>query len=411
MEIRALLAAMSRRKSGPLLVAVQVALAFATIVNLANVIQQRVEVASRPTGIDLKNTFWMTTEPTSADYDYSASVRRYLAYLNSMPGVVASALISTLPQTWSEYDLPFASRPQVFDRPRTGVEGIAIMGTDKVLDALGVKLIAGRNFNADAVQPALGDFRTSIARWAPEVIVTQALATKLFPGGGALGKTLYVGSINRSAVIVGIVGLLRLNPYQGQMDELARQVVIVPITPPGPSAAYVVRTKPGRRDEVMSELEKEFAAMQPGRFISGMEAYDVTAAKAREDYRTTIVILGAVAICVMLVSVLGMVGLSAFNVVTRTKQLGVRRAIGARRFHIVRYFLIESWITITGGLVGGVILAMSVGMELTRIFQLPRLPVCYLAVGAVVLWVVGLIAVLPPALRAAYTSPAVATRM
>jgi putative ABC transport system permease protein len=108
--------------------------------------------------------------------------------------------------------------------------------------------------------------------------------------------------------------------------------------------------------------------------------------------------------------VVGIVGLAAFNVATRTKQLGTRRAIGARKFHIVRYFLVENWLITTGGVVLGCILALAAGVEVSRIYFMPRLPLYYLVGGVLLLWIVGLLAVLVPALRAASISPAVATR-
>jgi putative ABC transport system permease protein len=410
MEISALLSAMSRSKTGPLLVAAQVALTLAVLVNVAYVIQQRMEDASRPTGLDLQNTFWVSTEASSSDYNYAAAVKADLAYLNGLPGVVAASVTSNLPQTWSETDLPFATDPKKLDTPGAGVDGVIYMGTDKLIDALGLKLVAGRHFDPNTVKPPAADFGASLATWAPEMIVTRALANKLFPDGQALGKTVYAGLINKPAVIVGIVDLMRANPVSAQYDQFATQVLFLPVIPPGPAAAYVVRAEPGRRDALMAKIDKEFADLQPGRFISRMEAYDHTAEKAREGYRASIIILGVAAVFVLLVTVVGIVGLAAFNVATRTKQLGTRRAIGARKFHILRYFLVENWLTTTCGVVLGCILALIAGVQLSRMFQMPQLPLYYLVGGVLLLWIVGLISVLVPAFRAASISPAVATR-
>jgi putative ABC transport system permease protein len=153
-----------------------------------------------------------------------------------------------------------------------------------------------------------------------------------------------------------------------------------------------------------------FADRQPGRFVERMEAYDRTAAEARQGYRASAIILAVVAFFVLLVTVVGIVGLAAFNVTARTKQLGTRRAIGARKFHIVQYFLVENWFITTAGVVFGCTLALAGGVQLSRVYQMPRLPLYYLVGGALLLWAVGLLAVLVPALRAASISPAIATR-
>jgi putative ABC transport system permease protein len=410
MEIRALLSAMRRSKTGPLLVAAQVALTLAVIVNIAYLVQQKLADAGKPTGLDLANTFWIVTQPSTADYNYAAAMKADLAYLNSLPGVVAATNSQNVPQTWSNTGLPFAANPDALQTPNGGVPGTIYFGTEKFIDALGLRLVAGRNFDPSTVIPPATDFGVALGNWAPEMIVTQAMAKKLFPKGDALGKTVYAGLVNKPAVVVGIVDLMRANPVSAQYDQFATQVVIVPIIAPGPRGVYIVRAKPGRRDRLMAELDKSFADLQPGRFVERMEGLDVSAANAREGYRASVIILSVVAFFVLVVTIVGIVGLAAFNVATRTKQLGTRRAIGARRFHILRYFLVENWIITTGGVVIGCILALAAGVKLSEMYQMPRVPLYYLVSGVLILWAVGLLAVLVPALRAASISPAVATR-
>ena len=410
MEIRALLSAMWRNKTGPLLVAAQVALTLAVVVNMAYIVRQKLEDANKPTGLDLSNTFWIAAEANTSDYNYSAAVKGDLAYLNSLPGVVAASPVNNVPQTFSNMDLPFAADPQTLLNPNGGEFGTVYFGTDKLIDSLGLKLVAGRNFEPGAVMPIAADFGAAMAAWAPEMIVTQALAKKLFPKGDALGKTVYAGLINKPAVIIGIVDQMRANPVPPQYDQFATQIVILPIIPPGPNAHYVVRAKPGQRDPLMAQVEKSFADLQPGRFVERLEALDRTAEDARQGYRSSAIVLSVATFFVVIVTVIGIVGLAAFSVASRTKQLGTRRALGARKYHILRYFLVENWIITTGGVVLGCILALAAGVQLSRMYMIPQLPLYYLVSGVLLLWVIGLLAVLLPALRAASISPAVATR-
>ena len=95
---------------------------------------------------------------------------------------------------------------------------------------------------------------------------------------------------------------------------------------------------------------------------------------------------------------------------TRTKQIGTRRAVGARRTDILRYFLAENWLITSVGVVVGCILALLLGYWLSTTFELPRLKLYYLLAGVVVLWSVSLAAALRPARRASMVSPAIATR-
>jgi putative ABC transport system permease protein len=409
-EIRALLSALRRNKTGPLLVSAQVAITLAVLVNVAYIVRQRVEEVSKPTGMDLDNMFWIATGTSSRDYNYATAVKADLSYLNSLPGVVAASTINDLPQTGAITGLPFASNLEALERPNGGISGLIYFGTDKFLDTLGLKLIAGRNFDLDAIKPPAADFEASLGNWAQEVIITERMAKKLFPDGNAIGKPIYVGLINKSSTIVGIVDFMRAVPASARYDDFVLQVVIAPIIPSGPSSLYVVRAKPGQRAAVMRQLEKNFADLQPGRFVSRMQDYTRTAAETRQGTRTSAIILAIVALFVLAVTVVGISGLAAFNVTTRTKQLGIRRAIGARKFHILRYFLVENWIITTCGAVLGCMLALAAGIKLSTMYEMPRVPLYYLVSGVLLLWIVGLLAVLVPAMRAASISPAVATR-
>ena len=141
-----------------------------------------------------------------------------------------------------------------------------------------------------------------------------------------------------------------------------------------------------------------------------MQALDEAAAQTRTWMRASAIILGVVGLLVLAVTAIGIFGLAAFNVAIRTKQIGTRRALGARKFHILRYFLVENWLVTTSGAIIGCVLALALGVELSKMFQMARLPLYYILAGVVGLWIIGLAAVLFPARRAAAIAPATATR-
>jgi putative ABC transport system permease protein len=97
-------------------------------------------------------------------------------------------------------------------------------------------------------------------------------------------------------------------------------------------------------------------------------------------------------------------------VTQRRKQIGVRRALGARRAHILRYFVTENLLITTSGVVAGVLLAIGLNQLLVTRLEMARLPLGYLGAGAALFWALGIIAVYGPAWRAASISPALATR-
>jgi putative ABC transport system permease protein len=343
----------------------------------------------------------------ATEYDQKNAIESDLQWLNSLPGVTAAAASMSLPQTYYGFGLPFSASPD----PKAANEPARVLAmTARGLEALGAKLTAGRGYSPESVTPATSDPGAALAQWGAEVVITQALADQLFPKGDALGKTLYTGLVNKSAKIVGIIGTLQVSPISGPWAKFGRQVVVAPITPPGPGGLYIIRTKPGRQAEVMARVEKEMGDRVPGRYIETIQTLTRTAYDTRNWMRSSSVILGVVAILVLAVSAIGICGLAIFNVTTRTKQIGTRRAVGARRFHILRYFLVENWVVTSAGVVVGCILALTAGVIMSRMTQAPRLPLYYLVGGVLFVWILGQVSVLLPARRAAEISPAVATR-
>jgi len=172
----------------------------------------------------------------------------------------------------------------------------------------------------------------------------------------------------------------------------------------------MVRAKPGQRDAMMKLAEETLSKVDNGRVILRTRSQDYIMASSYADDRAMAVYLSVVIALLLGIAALGIFGLAAFNVSSRTKQIGTRRAVGARRTDILRYFLAENWLITSVGVVVGCVLALLLGYWLSAAFELPRLKLYYLLAGVVVLWSVSLAAALRPARRASLVSPAIATR-
>ena len=122
------------------------------------------------------------------------------------------------------------------------------------------------------------------------------------------------------------------------------------------------------------------------------------------------IFLSTAAALVLVTTCLGISGLVMFNVSTRTRQIGTRRALGARRRDILRYFMIENGLLTTAGLLLGCVLALGLGSWLTQEYGVPKLNPCYLLASVPILWMVGQLAAWIPARRATLVEPSVATR-
>ena len=102
--------------------------------------------------------------------------------------------------------------------------------------------------------------------------------------------------------------------------------------------------------------------------------------------------------------------MTSFSVAERTHQIGTRRALGAQRLDILRYFLLENWLVTTLGLSLGVLLTVGLNVFLVEKGFGKRLDVSLIAAGVLLLWAAGLLATYFPALKGARVAPAVATR-
>jgi putative ABC transport system permease protein len=397
---RPIVSALLRNRSGALLVALQISIALAVLVNAVYIVKQRVDKMSRPTGMDDQNIFVVSSAGFARDFNFDASLREDLAYLRSVPGVIAATAVSAVPLSGggSSTGLNNASGIRA-----NGTETNYFLIDEQGLDTLGVRLIAGRNFTSADVLPSPPTVHQS---FTPQVILTKSAAAAIFEGADALGKVIYDAE-DKPATVIGIVDDM-LGSWVSQ--DHPTYVALLPRLPLGPSVRYMVRTQPGQRDTIMRTVEEHLNASNPGRTINWVYALERFKRNAYLTDRNMGIFLATVTTLLLAITSLGIFGLATFNVSTRTKQIGTRRAVGARRRDIVRYFLVENWLITSGGILVGCALALAVGYWLSDEYDLPRVDLYYLIAGIIVLWGIGTLAAWQPARRAAKVSPALATR-
>jgi putative ABC transport system permease protein len=399
MEIRPILSALLRNRTGAILVGLQIALTLALVANALHIIQQRVDKMNRPTGIDTANVLYVQSYGYSPSYDHKATVTRDLDALRRLPGVVAASTIGGIPLSGSGSANAYRAKN---DPAAPTINGNWFDVGPSGLDALGVKLVEGRAFREDEMT-----WDTGANAFPKSIIVTRELATKIFGTDRQIvGRVIY--SLNgEPAEVVGVVDYM----FGSWVDNPAStQVAFHPTYGPAPLIRYVIRAKPGERDRVLQAVQKLLGAPGSGRFVTWARTQDEFVERSYRGDRRMVTFLTTLIALMIGVTALGIVGLATFHVNARRKQIGTRRAVGARRIDIVRYFLVENGLLATAGVAIGGALAYGFSWWLTTEFQLPPLGVGYVVATAVALVVVGQLAVLWPARRAAAIPPAVATR-
>jgi putative ABC transport system permease protein len=405
MELRPILSAMRRNKVGALLIAVQMAVTLAILCNGLFIIQQRLELSKRQSGADESNLFAITNQWVGAPPDLAALLNTDLTALRSLPGVVDAYATNSYPLTESGSTEGCDLRPE---QMHATTQCAMYLADEHGLRTLGLKLVAGRNFT-----PAeIFDHSETDVKPPASVIITRQLAEKLFPGTSALGQTMYVEFQKHATPVVGIVDRLQV-PWTtagGWGSTFNDYSVIEPFRYVSSYSHYMVRARPGQLAAVMQSAQKKLFDLNRARVLEKVQTMAETRTEAYRDDRGLAVILGVVCAALLAVTAFGIVGLTSYWVSQRRRQIGIRRALGATQAAIVRYFQTENLIIAGAGAALGIALAVAANLWMVNSFEMARLHSSYALVGAITVLLLGQLAVLWPALRAASIPPALATR-
>lgn len=407
MELRPILSTLSRHKTAAALIVFEIALSCAIVCNALFLIAGRLERIDRPTGVDEQHVVVLQARGLSRDGSAAALTATDLNALRSIPGVVNATSSVQTPFGNSNWGSGVRMTPDQ-DGETMGVSNY--IGDENFIATLGLDLVAGRNFTTDEIND-FGQMRADNAMSFPAVILSRATAQRLFPDGDALGRSLYIWGDDPSRVVGVVDRLARPNDYAGPATY--EETVILPGRVPYSEGVYMVRVNdPAQRDAVLAQARTTLAEQGPTRIIDAERALTLEAMRDRyyRQDRAMAWLLVAVSVALLVVTALGIVGLASFWVQQRSRQIGIRRALGATRGQILRYFQTENFLLATIGIVIGMLLAYALNQLLMQRYELPRLPLFYLPIGAVVLWLLGQVAVYGPARRAALVPPAVATR-
>jgi len=407
MDIRPIFVSLRRHRIPALLIVLEIALACAVLCNAVFMISQRVASIHLPNAIDEAGIATVSLNGTD-DTLVGSDIPRNLAALRTLSGVQAAAVVSTLPLSQNNWGWGFSAKPGVELTSRNS-RNVSMYFLGHGGDAaLGLQVRQGRSFNDSDY--ADSHFDKSPLPETHVALVTRSLAAKMWPGQSALGKTLY--ATPHYYTVIGVVADV-LRPYIGDVNSPANyDAAFFPMSAAGSKGAlaqYVVRSAPADRDRLVHEAEQKLAELNPGAVAHGRSYLEIRRGYFA-DMSSMAWMLVLVCVVMLAVTAFGIVGLTSFWVNQRRRQIGIRRAVGATRGHIMQYFQTENFLLSTGGVVLGMALAFGINVYLMHRYEMARMPWFYLPAGAVALWLIGQASVLGPALRAAAVPPVVATR-
>ncbi|MCA0177865.1 MAG: ABC transporter permease [Proteobacteria bacterium] len=403
MQIGIVWAALRQHRLAAGLIVMQIALVCGVICNAAFLLMQRAESLHRDSGV-AEDALGVVTlsgfEPAQA-VDLNA---RVLAALRGVAGVEVAGVINTVP-----FGVPAGRAGVDLDAEHKRFGGVVefYIGDAQALSALGPRLVAGRLPTAQEYTPVA----VYVPPQAP-VLLTRTLATRFWPGQNPLGQRLW--SMDATFTVVGVLDRLVVTEPDGGVVDVADGSIFVPaLAGPQLAGTYVIRGQPGAMDSIMRDALAAVRRAAPEAVLDDEQSLRLTELRERyfKRFRIMVGLLAGVITALLGTTALGIVGLTGFWVTQRRKQIGIRRALGATRGDILRYFQVENFLIVSAGIALGMLLAYGLSLVLMRFYELPPLPLAYLPMGAAALWLLGQLAVLAPALRATRLPPVAVMRM
>ncbi|HEX7326435.1 MAG TPA: FtsX-like permease family protein [Rhodanobacteraceae bacterium] len=423
MELGPILATLRCHKLTTALLAMQVALTCTVICNAVFLVVQRVARVEIPSGLDERGLVLVNVDDLQVGPNPLSLHQADVAALRALPDVESAAIVNDVPFSGVQNAMgvcgslaaihTMAASGQQMNSAHACAEPTAYHGGREALHTLGLQLVAGRDFHADEYIPGKRDYAMGSV---PAAIISQALADRLYPSHprAAVGRSLYFGSMGFAHIgsirVVGVVKHLQRSLLRGAArNDLS---MLLPVESNHDAVTFALRSKPANRKRVMAEALALLNRRRPVRQLTSADAETFTQVRAHFfGHDTAMIGMLLAATCGLLfVTAIGVAGLASFWVQQRTRSIGIRRALGATRRDILRYFQTENFLIVTFGIVPGMILAVGVNLLLMRHYAIPRLPLWYLPLTALALWLLGQLAVLAPALKASRVSPMEATR-
>ncbi|WP_256774754.1 MULTISPECIES: FtsX-like permease family protein [unclassified Stenotrophomonas] len=397
--------ALMRNHTVAAILGVQVLVATACVTNLAFLLSERVATLRYETGLEETNLGVIRTEYLGdAAANAASSISADLEVIRQQPGVQSVVAVESLPLTQRNWSVGFTNRP-LRGNDTSGIveaEPTVYTASSPVAELLGLRVIAGRDLSKGSFVPMESNADYGGLYKSSEALISQALAAKLFPEGGAVGKFLYADAQHPIQVVGVVKTLSRPVLKKGGDNDMS---LILPLIPDGSRVMFAIRAAEGRVDEVVLASEAALSKRDSQRTISRSSSFsDLRADYFRQDQTMAIMFLSS-GLALMVVTATGVYGLASFWVRKRYRQIGIRRALGARRRDIVRHFLIENLIVSVIGAIVGTVLAVGLNIAIARYFEVGRIEAPYLSTGVLAVLLMGQAAAFIPSWRASRDVP------
>jgi putative ABC transport system permease protein len=401
--------ALASRRAGRMreaLVVVEIALAVMLLAGAGLLMRSFARLQSVNPGFRTEQSLtFRTALPTAA---YRGEPERALFYqramerIQTLPGVTTVGAISALPMSGSSFGFTFEIEGDPPARPGEEPAMQTRVVTPDFFKAVGVPLLRGRGFTAqdDASAPQV-------------VLLNEAAVKRFFPSSNPIGRRIILGwgrgpgRPRNGGEVVGIVGSVK----QFGLDEVEQPEIYIPHAQnPMAGMTFVVHTAV-EPTTLADAVRREIRALDASLPVTALEPLEAVVARSISQPRFYMLVLGIFATVALVLASIGIFGVVSYAVAQRTREMGIRIALGASRERVLRMVLGNAMRLAIAGVVVGLLASIALSRTLASLlFDLsPTDPTTYAAVG-VGLSLVALLASYLPAWRATRVDPVVALR-
>jgi putative ABC transport system permease protein len=386
------------------LVVLEVALAMVVLTGAGLMIQSMARLLNVAPGFDPHNVLALGMSLPQENTFYGPPghpqfARNLQEYVGSIPGVISVSAVSHAPVGGGNAGRGFVieGRPDPGSGNQPGAK--YTIACPNYFQTMGIKQVSGREFTE----------RDSLS--APGVIViNEAMAKRYWPNEDPIGKRIKIGSFNSDTPWLTVVGITQ-DVKQGGLDQTPRPEFFRPYNQAAwPVMTVVVRTasSPGL---FINPVKQALARFEPDRAVSGARTMEEVIYDSVGSRRFPMMLLAAFSLVALTLSAVGISGVVAFSVSQRTREIGIRLALGAQKGAVIRLALTRS---MAAALIG-VGLGLAASFALTRfltslLFEVKPMDPLVLGSAALILTGVAFIACYLPARRATTVDPMAALR-
>jgi putative ABC transport system permease protein len=403
MDIKPIFLGLKQNKFMAMLMIIQIAFTMGVLSSSVLVAVTTLQEWNKPSGIPHNDLVRISPEFFDDNQDIGQAMFNDLKRVKDIPSVINAAPSNAVPFTAENMiDVYLAT-----EEDAQGYKTVVFESDEQIFDVLQLSLVDGRLITAaDVVKGSV----ELTPQNASEVMISEDMAKVLFGDDSAIGKTIWLAKSADPVKVIGVYSNFmtgeRLNGRGKSYQSIIRPQIK---WSQNQQPHYLMRVEQGLAVALLEDIIDVFY-LERGRYINSSELLKRTQKRMYDGRGSRALTFLVLSVVLLIITGLGITGLTAFQVTQRRKQIGTRRALGAKKSDIMRYFITENSVLTLIGLIIGVVVTLTITFELSEQAGQNFFNLGVLLMTALLLWVVNTLAVWFPAKRAANIAPAIVTR-